>query len=118
MLRIDDNLTFTRRVKINLVGLQAEFDAHLRLLPADEVEAMQKDVAEGRMSGLDFARRVLAGWPDGAVGNAAGEPMPPDEAGIAALLRMPGVPAAVIRAFWGGYDEATEGNSAPPPAGC
>jgi len=118
MIKLDPHMTFLAPIRVNLVGLQAEFSVHLFLLPSDQVEALQADVKAGEKTGMDFAREVLAGWPDGAVGDPAGKPLAATPENMAALLRMPGVPAAVINAFWGGYDEATEGNSAPLPAGC
>jgi hypothetical protein len=117
MIKLNPHMTFLAPISINLVGFQAEFSVNLRLLPNDVVTALQEDVKAGRKSGLEFAREVLDGWPDGAVGDAGGNPLPPAPDNVAGLLRMPGVPSAVINAFWRGYDEATEGNSEPLPAG-
>lgn len=117
MIKLDPQMTFMAPISVNLVGFQAEFHVNLFLLPTDQVEVLQEQVKAGQKTGLDFAREVLAGWPDGAVGDTSGNALSATPDNVQQLLRMPGVPSAVINAFWRGYDEATEGNSAPLPAG-
>lgn len=117
MITLVPYVTFLAPVTVNLVGHKAACNLRLRLLPDDEVEALQKAVKDGEKTGADFAAAVLDGWPDGEVQTENGEELEDTPKYIADLLRMPGMTAAVINAFWTGYQEATEGNSAPLPAG-
>jgi hypothetical protein len=117
MLRIDPDIKFTTTVRINLVALQATFDIECLLLDTETLHEHQQAQAEGKMTAAEFVDTWLTGWPDGQVAAADGTPLKYSPAAVAGLLRTPGALIAMIQAFYKGYDEATEGNSAPLPAG-
>lgn len=117
MLKLDPNHLFLADVTVAIKGLQASFKARLRLLDAARVDELQAKVKDGSMTGLDFARAVLEGWPAGEVLDENDQPIPNGPEGVERLLGQPGVAGAVVRAFWTGYEPANEGNSEPLPAG-
>lgn len=115
MLRLSDDLRFTVPVKINLNGLKADFKMHCRLIDSEKLDEMQKAQAEGRMTPGEFIAAWLVGWDD--VIDDAGNPVPFNAPNLGRLVRLPYAPVAMVRAFYFGYEEATEGNSGPLPAG-
>lgn len=117
MITLVPYVTFLAPVSVDLVGHQARFNLNLRLLPDDQVRPLQEAVKSGEKTGIDFAAAVIDGWPEGEVVSPTGEALFATPENVSALLHLVGVPAAVINAFWKGYEEATEGNSAPLPAG-
>jgi hypothetical protein len=117
MLQLSADVRFTTTARIKLKGLKAEFEVECLLLPPDEVEALRAQMAENKLTLADFIKRWLVGWPEGQVADKAGQAVPFSDAAVAELLRVPGAPMALVNAFYDGYDQATEGNSAPLPAG-
>lgn len=113
MLRLDPNLTFDARARIALGGLTADFGVRCRLLDVEQLERLQEQQASGAIDSREFIAAWLVGWAEGEVCDADGTPLPFTPGNLDALLRMPGAAVALVRAFYSGYDEATEGNSAP-----
>lgn len=117
MLRIEEEITFDTPARIALKGLQAEFTLTCRLLDVEHLKALQERQRQGQMSPQEFASTIVVGWPAGQVVAADGAALPYSEANLQRLQGVPGATVAIIRAFYAGYDEATEGNCAPPSAG-
>lgn len=117
MLRLQATTTFDAVARINLKGLKAEFTVTFRLVPTDELKALQEQQQAGTLKPEDFVAAVAVGWPAGAVCNSKDLPLTFSLETLSAVQAVPGATLAMIRAFYSGYDEATEGNSAPLPAG-
>lgn len=117
MLKLAPHYVFTTQAEIALNGLQARFGVHCRLLPLDELLALQERQAKGEINGEQFINAWLHGWAEDEVRGADDAPLPFTPENLARLLNVPGAPLALIRAFYAGYDEAVEKNSAPLPAG-
>lgn len=117
MLRLNADMRFTARAVINLKGLQASFEIHCRLLDTERLNALNEQQRKAEITPEQFVQAWLVGWPEGEVCNAAGEPEPFSDQAVADLLKLPGAPLALAQAFYTGYEEATEGNCAPLPAG-
>ena len=136
MLKISDDVRFFADVKLNLQALKAEFKMEFRLLETDVLaalqarqrkgaEAMQPDLTDEARAALrqdaitpeQFCHEIVAGWPFGEVQGPDGNAMAFSADNLSRVLKLYGMPMAVVNAFYGGYDEATEGNSAPLPAG-
>jgi hypothetical protein len=117
VLKIDDNIRFAATAHINLKGLKSTFTVECLLLHTDKLEELRKQQAEQKIDTLQFTLAWLVGWPEGQVQDAEGNNMAFSPDAVAKLLKVPGAPLALLKAFYDGYDEATEGNSAPLPAG-
>lgn len=117
MLILEEDLTFDAPVRVDLAALPATFTATLKLLPWARIDEIQADLAEGKLTAAQFAADILVGWPEGEVKHRDGKPRAPTAENRALLLAQPGVPQALILAFWRGYGPAVEGNSEPLPAG-
>mgnify|MGYP000853989224 CR=1 FL=1 len=115
MLKIDPDHGFAATAEIRLKALQATFNIRCRLLDVDQLEAVQKEQAEGLLTPADFVATWLLGWDDGEV-CIAGETIPYTPQGLDRLLKVPGAAVAMTRAFYSGYEEAEQKNSAPLPA--
>ncbi len=113
MLTLSDDIRFESECKIDLKAFKADFRGIFRLLPDDQVDALLKQ----NLPSKDFARRVLVDWVFGDVKNPAGEPVTFSPESLEQVLNWPGAPMAIVRGFFKGYQEATEGNSEAPSAG-
>lgn len=113
MLTLSDDIRFESLCQINLQGFKADFRGIFVLLPNDQVDQLLK---EG-MTSKDLARKVLVDWVLGDVTDAACQPVSFSAENLERLLNRPGVPQAIVDAFFWGYESATEGNSAAPSAG-
>ncbi|MDO9093416.1 MAG: hypothetical protein Q7U99_12370 [Rubrivivax sp.] len=117
MLKIEPNIRFTTTAHINLKGLQCSFVVECLLLHTDRLEHLRQEQAERKITTENFTKEWLVGWPAGQVQDVDGSDMPFSHEAVDKLLKVPGAPMALLKAFYDGYDEATEGNSAPLPAG-
>lgn len=117
MLRLDDDVRFITTATISLKGLQASFSVECRLLASDVLRELQAKQDKGEITSDAFVKSWLTGWPAGQVLDAQGNPAEFSDAAVDRLLKQPGAPIALVRAFYAGYDEATEGNFEPLPAG-
>lgn len=117
MLKIDSNIRFETTAHISLKGLKTSFTVECLLLHTDRLEELRQLQAKGEVDTLNFTLAWLVGWPAGQVQDADGKDVPFSYDAVAKLLQVPGAPLALLKAFYDGYDEATEGNSAPLPAG-
>lgn len=113
MLNLSEDIRFEQLCQVNLNGFKASFRGIFLLLDEEEVEQLVKQNLPAR----EFAAKVLVDWVLGDVSNANGEPVPFSADALRALLKRPGVPMAVVNAFFKGYKPATEGNSDAPSAG-
>ncbi len=77
---------------------------------------LQVRLAQSRLTPESFVREWLTGWDD-QVQDSQGAPLAFTNFNVQRLLAVPGVSVAMVRAFYRGYEEATEGNSEPLPAG-
>lgn len=140
MLTLSDDPRFLADVTLNRRAIQAKFKVEFHLLDQETLEAARKRQQEGldklaasketpddTQAGphpgtveelqFEFTRALVAGWPEGQVKNERGEPLPFSDEALRKLLKLPGAAIALVEAFYSGYEEATEGNSAPPVAG-
>lgn len=62
-------------------------------------ESIMDEVREGSISEIELAERIFAGWEDGHVQDADGEPMPPTEENIRFFLGLPYFRRGVTRAY-------------------
>ena len=113
MLRLTDHIEFEATATIRLKGLKSSFKVLCRLLPTDELQALQDKQAKGELTPAQFVQTFVVGWPKGQVRDAADNEVPFSDAALGKLLTVPGAPVALVRAFYAGYEEATEGNSEP-----
>ena len=117
MLQIDEDVRFIATAQVKLKAAQYSFQVECKLLDNDVLLKLRDDQKEGRITVAEFIQNWLTGWPAGEVQAADGTDVPFSEAAVQRLLNKPGVPMALVEAFYDGYDLATEGNSAPLPAG-
>jgi hypothetical protein len=113
MLTLSKNIRFEAPCRIELHGLKAEFRCVFRLLPIDELDALQKSNPTARA----FVDAVLVDWVFGDVQDDDGQPLTYSPENVDKLLNVPGAPVALVEGFYRGYEKATEGNSAAPSAG-
>lgn len=117
MLKIDPRIRFTTTAHIKLKGLQSSFQVECLLLHTDRLDELRQQQSEKKITTAEFTQAWLVGWPAGEVQDAQGNALPFSADAVHQLLQVPGAPLALLKAFYDGYDEATEGNSAPLPAG-
>lgn len=120
-------ITFEATARINLKGLQASFGIFCKLLPIDELDALRKqwigmpptETDAGTLPTMDD-REFIDQWLVGFCNDVLGDddlPLPFTPGNVTRLLRQPGAKAAVIEAFFSGYEEAETKNSETPLAG-
>jgi len=128
MLKIDDTITFEATARINLKALQASFGIRCKLLDIEALDALREQWIGKRATETETAvpptlhdRQFIDHWlvgfaPDVTLG-ADGAPAEFTPENVSRLLAMPGAKQAVLNAFFDGYAEAEQGNSAPSRAG-
>lgn len=105
MLKIDANPKFTTTVKVNTKAIQGEFPATFRVLPSDELAQQDDGKPDSWKQLLQLV--VLDAGPVEIAGAAVRGDTP---AGLADLIRWPGVGPAMLSAYWAGLYEAAQGN--------
>lgn len=105
MLKIDTKPVFDATVRVNTAAIQGDFRATFEALPSDELQALD-DGSDGAWKKL-LARVVVATEPV-HIGGQPVEGHTPE--GLAALIRWPGVGAAMCAAYYKGLWEAAAGN--------
>lgn len=105
MLKIVTDPKFNTTVKVNTLAIQGEFPATFRVLPSDELKALDDGQADGWKALL--ARVVINAGPVEIAGAAVRGDTP---GGLADLIRWPGVGPAMLAAYWAGLYEAAQGN--------
>lgn len=78
------------------------FTVTFAVLKRREMLELQKQLAraEEDAEALDLIARLVVGWPDGAIADAGGTPIPYGRAALGALIDEPGVWPAILAA-WG-----------------
>lgn len=135
MLKIDPHQTFETTATINLKALKASFGIKCRFLHIDRLDELRKKwtgtpAVQARaatdiepavnavpavpptMNDREFIDSWLIGFADDVLGTDD-QPLPFTPENVTKLLSMPGAKMAVINAFFSGYEEAEEKNSAP-----
>ena len=105
MFKIIAEPQFTTDVKVNTLALQGEFSTTYRVLPSDELKALDNGEAD---SWKQLLARVVVGF--GPVEIAGSTVMGDQADGLAQLIRWPGVGQAMLARYWAGLYEAAQGN--------
>jgi hypothetical protein len=105
MLKINKSPTFKYTVAVNTAAIQGDFEALFEALPTDELDKLD-DGQPGAWKKV--LARVTKAF--GAV-EIEGESFDSDSPGaLDKLTRWPGVGAAMLRAYYAGLWENTQGN--------
>lgn len=105
MLKIDADPKFSATVKVNTLAIQGEFPAKFRVLPSDELAALDDGKPDSWKALLQ--RVVVDAGPVDIAGQAVRGDTP---AGLADMIRWPGMGPAMLAAYWAGLYEAAQGN--------
>lgn len=105
MLKIDADPKFTTTVKVNTKAIQGEFPATFRVLPSDELAQLDDGKPDSWKALVN--RVVVDAGPVEIAGAAVRGDTP---AGLADLIRWPGIGPAMLAAYWAGLYEAAQGN--------
>jgi len=84
------------------------FEARFKRMGETELEALVKDIREKGLSDLQVAERILEGWR--GVQAPDGSDLPVTAAAKHALLRVQGLPTAVVMAFFDSLGKARQKN--------
>ena len=105
MLKIDADPKFTTTVKVNTKAIQGEFPATFTVLPSDELAKLDDGKPD---SWKALLQRVVR---DAGPVDIAGAVVRGDTpAGLADMMRWPGIGPAMLAAYWAGLYEAAQGN--------
>lgn len=76
------------------------FDAEFKRLSQSRLKELGEQLTAGDLDDVTVAAEVLVGWPEGAIKDDEGEPIPFSDSALNELLDLPKVATAIVLAFY------------------
>lgn len=80
--------------------IKQTFDAEFKRLSQTRLTEIGEAITAGQVDDVTMACEVLVGWPEGAIKDGEGEPIPFSDSALNQLLDLPKVASAVVVAFY------------------
>ena len=86
------------------------FDGEFARLPQSRLKEISELINKGEIDDEMMAREVLVGWPEGAIKDKQGEPVPFSDAAVDKLMQISKAGSAVVMAFYASLEGAKRKN--------
>lgn len=80
--------------------IRQTFDAKFKRLSQTRLKELGEQLTAGDLDDVAVAAEVLIGWPEGAIKDDEGEPIPFSDSALNELLDVPKVASAIVLAFY------------------